>query len=203
MQGMNEPNTSAPPSRRDRERARHRQEILDAAVRLFAEHGFYQTTMQMVAERAEFSVGYLYKHFAGKEEMYQEMVLYHSGRMAEMLDYREGDPASALEKIRHTLVQVAEHFNHHRDFMRIFHQEIGGCDELLETKKQHFEVLVQWLRQAQDEGEIRAYDPELLAAAIQGSIKELFGELADRSDTNPFDQLPDLVFQLLIDPLRI
>jgi hypothetical protein len=51
------------PSGRDREHARHRREILAAAVRLFAEHGYHETTMQLVAQAADVSVGYLYKHF--------------------------------------------------------------------------------------------------------------------------------------------
>ena len=57
MQDMNEAKPPTPATRRERELARHRQEILDAAVHLFAENGFHPTTMQMIAERAEFSVG--------------------------------------------------------------------------------------------------------------------------------------------------
>jgi hypothetical protein len=42
----------------------------------------------------------------------------------------------------------------------------------------------------------------MVAAAMQGAIKELFHELALSDQEPPFDSLPDLVFSLLIDPLR-
>ena len=194
---------SAGGSRREREYARHRQEILDTAQSLFAENGYFQTTMQMIADRVEFSVGYLYKHFSGKEEIYQEMVAFHLGRLDELRREAESQGLSPLEEIRHTFQLVCHHFNKHRDFMRIFHEGItGACDQLMEGKKRHHQEIADKLLRAQELGEIRAYDPDLLSAAIQGATKELFTELARREGDNPFDCLPDMLFQLLIEPLR-
>ena len=61
-------------NRRERERERHRGEILDAAEGVFAEKGFGGGTVEDVAVRAEFSVGTLYKFFASKEELYQALI---------------------------------------------------------------------------------------------------------------------------------
>ena len=58
--------------------------------------------------------------------MYQELVRYHSGRMTELFLEIEAEPLTPLEKFRRSLEAVVGHFNRHRDFMRIFHQEIGG-----------------------------------------------------------------------------
>lgn len=200
---MTTPPPDSAPTRRERDLARHRREILDAAVALFAEHGFHATTMQMIAERAEFSVGYLYKHFPGKEEMYQDLVRYHTGRMDELLVGIDDQGLPPLEKLRRSYEVIADHFNHHRGFMQIFHQEIGGLsDDLLEAKRRHFEMLVQALADAQAAGELKPFDPALLAASIQGATKELFGEMAKRESDHPFAELPATVFRLLIDPLR-
>ena len=190
-------------SRREREYARHRQEILDTAQSLFASHGYFQTTMQMIADRVEFSVGYLYKHFSGKEEIYEEMVAYHMKRLDEMRHEAEALGLSPLEEIRHTFLLVCNHFNKHRDFMRIFHEGItGACNQLLEGKQRHHQEIAEKLKRAQDLGELKAYDVDLLTAAIQGATKELFAEMASREGDNPFDTLPDTLFKLLIDPLR-
>ena len=86
--------------------AQHHQDILDAAVFLFAENGYHQTTMQMVADRAEFSVGYLYKHFSGKEEMYQELVRFHLRKMDELMEKvgeRELEPLARRKEARKTV----------------------------------------------------------------------------------------------------
>ncbi|MBN1361079.1 MAG: TetR/AcrR family transcriptional regulator [Sedimentisphaerales bacterium] len=61
-------------SRRQRERQRHKKEILDAAMKLFAEKGFHSVSMNEIAAEAEFATGTLYNFFDSKEELYQEIM---------------------------------------------------------------------------------------------------------------------------------
>jgi AcrR family transcriptional regulator len=56
--------------RRAREKARRREEILDAARELFWQRGYEATTMPAVAEAAELAPGTLYLYFPGKEALY-------------------------------------------------------------------------------------------------------------------------------------
>ena len=56
-------------SRREREKAAHRQEILDAAVKVFAEKGFHGATLEEVAHEADFSKGAIYLYFSNKEDL--------------------------------------------------------------------------------------------------------------------------------------
>lgn len=55
--------------RRERERARKRKEMADAAEKLFREQGFDEVTMDHVAEAAEFSKRTLYQYFGSREEL--------------------------------------------------------------------------------------------------------------------------------------
>lgn len=55
--------------RRERERLRHRQEILDAARKILALRGIEGLTVEQVAREAEFAVGSIYRHFRSKEEL--------------------------------------------------------------------------------------------------------------------------------------
>ena len=50
------------------------QRIVDAARACFAEHGFAKTTVEAIAGRAAVSNGLLYKHFQGKEHLFQVVV---------------------------------------------------------------------------------------------------------------------------------
>ena len=61
-------------TRKQREKAAHRAAILDAAEKVFAEHGYHRASMQVIAERAEFSVGYIYSLFSSKRGLYVELV---------------------------------------------------------------------------------------------------------------------------------
>jgi AcrR family transcriptional regulator len=65
--------TSPAPARRRRKEARP-QELLDAALELFAEKGFAATRSEEVAARAGVSKGTLYLYFPSKEELFKAVV---------------------------------------------------------------------------------------------------------------------------------
>ncbi len=56
--------------RREREKLRRKNEIIDAAERIFFSKGLDQSTMDDVAAEAELSKGTLYLYFKSKEELY-------------------------------------------------------------------------------------------------------------------------------------
>ncbi|MEU5209123.1 TetR family transcriptional regulator [Streptomyces sp. NPDC020742] len=58
-----------PPGRRERKKARTRQALADAALRLFLERGYDQVGVKDVAEAADVSVTTLFKHFPSKEAL--------------------------------------------------------------------------------------------------------------------------------------
>ena len=47
-----------------------REEILDAATELFAEHGFSDTMTQTLAERLQIGKGTIYRHFPSKQALF-------------------------------------------------------------------------------------------------------------------------------------
>ncbi|MFH8345469.1 TetR/AcrR family transcriptional regulator [Streptomyces sp. NPDC018045] len=61
--------TGAPVGRRERKKARTRQALADAALRLFLERGYEQVGVKEIADAADVSVTTLFKHFAGKEAL--------------------------------------------------------------------------------------------------------------------------------------
>jgi TetR/AcrR family transcriptional regulator len=71
---MTNTSTKAPsqtPSRRERQHALHRSEIMEAAVELFYQQGYHGVTVQEIAQAAEFGIGTLYRLFPnGKEDIY-------------------------------------------------------------------------------------------------------------------------------------
>ena len=71
---MGNPTITDTISRRERERLRHRGEILDAAEAVFAEKGFHRTTVDDIAARSEFAVGTIYNFFESKEQLFVELI---------------------------------------------------------------------------------------------------------------------------------
>ncbi|MGH7938172.1 MAG: TetR/AcrR family transcriptional regulator [Bryobacteraceae bacterium] len=75
-----------------------RQQILDAALRSFAECGFHQTSMHDISAVAGISVGLIYRYFKNKEEVIAALATEHKKRIAELLE-RAGEAPSLLESM--------------------------------------------------------------------------------------------------------
>lgn len=60
--------------RKEREKLQRRQEIIDAAEKVFISKGFTNSTMDDIASEAELSKGTLYLYFKSKEELFKVFV---------------------------------------------------------------------------------------------------------------------------------
>ena len=61
--------------RKEREKERRREEILDAAQRVFVEKGLTTATVDDIAMAAELSKGTLYLYFESKEDIYVALMM--------------------------------------------------------------------------------------------------------------------------------
>ena len=59
--------------------------MLDAAVRVFADHGFRDTSMDAIAAEAEISKPMLYLYYGSKEELFGACMSRESGRFIEAM----------------------------------------------------------------------------------------------------------------------
>lgn len=99
---MNEPGAAPAPRRqrltRAEAKARTREQLLDAATRVFARKGYAGASVEEIAESAGYSTGALYSSFAGKEQLFLELMAARGERrvteVASILD--AGDPVDAL-----------------------------------------------------------------------------------------------------------
>ena len=77
--------TKAGFSRKEREKLRHKEEILTVALKLFSDKGFHNVSMQEIAEQSEFSVGTLYKFFESKESLFAALIRSCAHRVSDIL----------------------------------------------------------------------------------------------------------------------
>jgi TetR/AcrR family transcriptional regulator len=87
-------------TRKEKEKTRHKTEILQAALNLFSDKGFGNVSMQDIAAKAEFSVGALYNFFAGKEQLFGELMDNCSDKVYQMLSPIFDSSKPEDEKIR-------------------------------------------------------------------------------------------------------
>jgi len=72
-------------SRKEREKLRHKEEILTVALKFFSDKGFHNVSMQEIAEESEFSVGTLYKFFESKESLFAALIRSCAHRVSDIL----------------------------------------------------------------------------------------------------------------------
>ncbi len=79
--------TPAPtPTRRDEQRARTRQELLEAAGVVFARSGYHAASVDDVAEAAGYTKGAVYSNFRSKEELFLGLLDQRIDRTVEQLE---------------------------------------------------------------------------------------------------------------------
>jgi TetR/AcrR family transcriptional regulator len=113
-------------SRREREKAAQRREILEAARGLFSEKGYRNVSVREIAEKAEFAIGTLYKFFQDKEELYRDLLLDQAAKfIAASVEAIEG-PGDEIEKLRAYVRVKGEIFRTNATTIRLFFSEIQG-----------------------------------------------------------------------------
>ena len=102
--------------RREREKLRQRQEMLAAALDLFAQKGYHNTSMHEIAEKAEFAIGTLYKFFQNKEDLYKALVLEQCDQFEDAITRAIAEPDDAVEKLRNYIRIKGERFREQSAF---------------------------------------------------------------------------------------
>ena len=97
-----------------RSRSEERQEeILDAATRLFATHGYADTDTQLLADELGVGKGTLYRYFPSKQELFLAAADRGMRRLIEYIDARiatiEDPPERIAQVVRSYLTFFAEH----------------------------------------------------------------------------------------------
>jgi AcrR family transcriptional regulator len=109
--------------RREPEKLLQRQEILDAALRLFSERGYHNVCMHEIAKEAEFAIGTLYKLFRNKEDLYKRLILQLSDRFyGALTEVIEGD-AQEIDKLRAYVGLKGELFQNNAASFRLYFSE--------------------------------------------------------------------------------
>ena len=94
--------TKGGPTRLDRRKARTRQALIDAAVRLIAEGRGERASIQEITEEADIGFGSFYNHFESKDQLFETAsseVLERWGRMIDGAAAGITDPAEVFSDI--------------------------------------------------------------------------------------------------------
>lgn len=107
--------------RKEREKEHRREEILNAAQKIFFEKGLQNATMDEIAEAAELSKGTLYLYYSSKEDLYLAVMMRGFDVLHEMLVETIGKSSSTIEKIWELGKTYLNFSKKHTNYFRMFH----------------------------------------------------------------------------------
>lgn len=111
---------------RDEQRlAQREQQILDAAVSLFASKGYADTDMDSVADAIGLGKGTIYRYFSSKRELFLAAVNRSMTRLWGAIDERVAPVVDPVERIVQAIYGFLAYFELHPEVADLFVQELG------------------------------------------------------------------------------
>lgn len=152
-----------------------RERILDAALNIFSNKGYYDTRLDEIAEESDTSKGAIYFHFPNKERLFLALV----DQFADLLERRIIDAIDrereGIQRVRAALQACLETFGKYRRPAKLLLVQAVGLGSVFEKKRlevnDRFVNLIQiYLDEAITTGDIAPVDTEVVAHAWMGAI---------------------------------
>ena len=196
MASPREPSTVEP--RRTR-KLRHgpvtREQILDAALRLFSEKGFARTSVRDIAQVAGITDAAIYYHFASKRDLFEAII--DERGITQALDRLETaeitiGPREAIPSIA---TGALEFIYQNRDLLKVLMVEALAQDPVA---SEEYELLVdRWkkaeariLRHYTEQGELRTEHVDELASQLVITVLGVFADYMMRPAGEPPESVP-------------
>ncbi|MRR15992.1 MAG: TetR/AcrR family transcriptional regulator [Deltaproteobacteria bacterium] len=96
-----------------------RQQILDAALALFAQKGYAATSIREIVEAAGITAPSLYYYFGSKEGLYRELMQTHCSQIDSMLALHTYTRESAKDRLKDLAGMIFQHVIEDRNFFRL------------------------------------------------------------------------------------
>jgi AcrR family transcriptional regulator len=153
------------------------QQILDAALSVFAEHGIDAAKLEEIAARAGVSKGTIYLYFQSKEELFREVVRQKVGPAIANADRASASEGSAEDQLRSYLAHQWECLGEQdsEGWIRLVILELHKYPDLAafhwdEVVTCSNRILGDIIRRGIDSGEFRETDPQAAVRMIKALI---------------------------------
>ena len=198
-------------NRRERENIRKRTEMLSAAAHLFADKGYFRTTMVEIAKNAEFALGTIYQFFKTKEDVYFSILSEKSDEMIARLDEEDLGSLQPEDALARVVGIFLEFFEKNIDFFRIYITDWGTFDrnlkddyrKVLKEKYDRFLAFVAGIiKKGIESGTFKPHDPVETAYVLVGILSTYIFLWSVEPQASPFTDKTEMIVQLFLEGAR-
>ena len=136
------------------------QRILEAAVRVFAELGFYQSTISQIAREAGVADGTIYLYFKNKDDILVQFFSYKAKQVFDLFREEVSNADNAVEKLRNLVRRHLEEFQRDKNMAIVYqaetHQNSRSAEpQIREMSKMYLDIVSEIVEQGQADGSMR------------------------------------------------
>jgi AcrR family transcriptional regulator len=191
--------------RREREIAHARTDILEAAMRAFAQAGLHNTTMQDIAREAGYTAASLYTYFKSKQEIVDAMFTQLTDEYVQVFEQPLPQGLNFRQRFEMVLHRHLELVEKRRNVFTTFIDE-EACGQMCSADahgthggsfhsnfERRIERLAQWFSANATSEDLGGYEPTLVARLLFGMAFGLFHQWGASTEKISFiDQAPIL-----------
>lgn len=153
-----------------------KQAALEATLELIAEQGFHGTPMSQVAQKANIGVGTIYRYFAGKEELINELYLFIKTRMTDRILKNFSAEKSVEENFKETMKEIVSYMSEH-PLELSFHEQYANSPLITQATKEQgvhiMEPVKEFFLKAREEKLVKNLPDEVLFTLMTGAVFSL------------------------------
>jgi TetR/AcrR family transcriptional regulator, fatty acid metabolism regulator protein len=168
-----------------------RARILDAAIRVFAEHGYHGARVGDIAEDAGVAHGLLYHYFSSKDEVLRTIFVENWGELIARFRTVEETDEPAPEKLEGLAKILLRTWRNDPALVTVMVREVARSQQLqaqVEDVREAFAIVERVIEEGQAQGTFRAdVDAQLASWIFYGGLEEVLtgwvlGQLPDSED---------------------
>ncbi len=153
--------------------------ILEAAVKVFARQGYFQSTVAQIAGEAGVADGTIYLYFKNKDDILVQFFSYKTKQVFERFREEVARADTAFDKLRNLVRIHLEEFQRDRNMAIVYQTETHQIsrmaeDQIKEMSKLYLDIINEIVECGQEEGAIRRdLYLGLVKRLIIGSVDEV------------------------------
>jgi AcrR family transcriptional regulator len=180
-------------------------EILDAACRVVARHGFQGATIDRVAEEAKIAKGTVYLYFHNKDELLKAAVEQGIENFTNQIRAEVAEVKAPLEKLRRFVEASLELSDAHRDFFKTLLLERNflaaspnhpEAAQMLDLYLAHIRFIEEIIQEGVHTDVLRPHNTEAAAFALNEAIRGCFQQRALGLTARPAAEDADILLDI-------
>jgi TetR/AcrR family fatty acid metabolism transcriptional regulator len=178
--------------------------ILEAAVKVFAERGFFQSTISQIAKEAGVADGTIYLYFKNKDDILVQICSYKAKQIFDRFREEVEKADSAIDKLRNLICRHLEEFQRDRNMAVVYQTETHQMnrlteDQIKEMSNMYLDIISKIVEQGQEEDSIRKdLYLSLVKRFILGAVDEVINTWLHSDGEYDLTSMADPLVELFI-----